>query len=166
MADDVTTFNLEYENARRAVQAQVDYWTSRAGNLALSDVDRSTSITVAATLAQSLLDLAEEYHAKLTQAAELAQPGDALLTNAVNLLRNLAATIAAAMTADATVRAVVGTVTALSQLVPALPAAGGAGAALPPAAPAAAALSPIDKTMHKTAFARSIQARARLQTPP
>ena len=43
MADDVTTFNLEYENARRAVQAQVDYWTARAGNLALSDVDRSTS---------------------------------------------------------------------------------------------------------------------------
>jgi hypothetical protein len=162
MADDVTTFNLAYENARRAVQAQVNFWSARAGNLALSDVDRSTAITVAATLGQSLLDLAEEYHAKLTQAAELAQPGDPLLMQAAGLLQNLATATAAAMSADAIVQAVVGAITALSQLVPALPAAAGA------AHPAAAvhAMSPLDKAMHRTALARARQASKRLQDSP
>ncbi len=158
MADDVTTFNLEYENARRAVEAQANYWTARAGNLALSDVDRATAITVAASLGQSLLNLAEEYHAKLTQAGQITQPGDPLLTDAANLLRNLAVTTAAAMTADAAVKAVVGTITALSQLMPA-PAPAGGGA---PAAPAAAgAMSPADRALRKTAFSLSIQANTR-----
>jgi len=163
MVDTVTDFNLAYDNARRALQTQVDYWQGIASNLALPDLERSNAITVAATLSQSLLDLAREHFATLTAAAQLGQPGDELLQKATEVLRNLAASTAAAQQGDAVVRATVGALTALAQLRP--PAAASAPAAVE-GAPAGGGTSSVNAALARTIFGVAQHARARIGGQP
>ena len=167
MTDAVTDFNLAYDNARRGVQTQVDYWRGVASNLALPDLERSNAITVAATLAQGLLDLATEHYQKLTAAAVLGPPGDELLANAKRILDELARTVGSVLQGDAIVKAAVGALTALAQLQPKPSTAPAAeadpqGVAVASAAVDESADAPLAAALSRTVFAISRHARARL----